>query len=279
MENIFNNNFAELRFCTNIEAIFPARKSAKLTLYSLLWVTEGMIDLSVDDVLIPVNTHQIAFITPMKYVKIVENHGKVNVLQFNREFYCIRENDHEVSCNGILYFGTQGVPIIDLDDAEIHSFTRLLGVLREEFEVVDAIQEEMLRAILKKWLIKSTRILKRQHNFIGENEPKVELLRQFKILVEKNYRECHKVSDYAKLLNKSPKTIANQFKLLGQESPSMLIQQRIISEAKRYLLYSSLSIKEIAFHLGFEEAPSFSHFFKSKTKISPKHFKEMQHSP
>lgn len=279
MENIFNNNFAELRFCTNLEAIFPAHQSAKLTLYTVLWVTEGMIDLYVDDVLIPINTHQMAFVTPMKYVKIAENHGTVKVLQFNREFYCIRENDHEVSCNGILYFGTQGVPIIDLDDTEIHSFTRLLGVLREEFEVVDEIQEEMLRAILKKWLIKSTRILKRQYNFIGENGPKVELLRQFKILVEKNYREYHKVSDYAKLLNKSPKTIANQFKLLGQESPSMLIQQRIISEAKRYLLYSSLSIKEIAFHLGFEEAPSFSHFFKSKTKISPKHFKEMQHSP
>lgn len=275
MENTFNNNFAVLKFCTKIEEIFPTGNSLKLNLYSLLWVTDGMIDLSVDEVLISINTNQMTFITPMKYVKILENHGKVNVLQFNREFYCIKENDHEVSCDGILYFGTQGVPIIDLNHQETQSFSRLLRVLQEEFEIIDAIQEEMLRIILKKWLIKSTRILKRQNNFIGENEPKFELLRQFKILLEKKYREYHKVSDYAELLNKSPKTIANQFNLLGQESPSMLIQQRIIIEAKRYLLYSSLSIKEIAFNLGFEEAPSFSHYFKSKTGISPRHFKEI----
>ncbi|MFT5168160.1 MAG: AraC-like DNA-binding protein [Saprospiraceae bacterium] len=134
------------------------------------------------------------FITPTKYVKILEGHGEVNILQFNKEFYCIREN-----------------------------------------------------------------------------EPKMELLRQFKILLEKKYKEYHKVSDYANLLNKSPKTITNQFKLLGQESPSVLIQQRIIIEAKRYLISSSLSIKEIVFNLGFDDAPSFSHYFKSKTTFAPKY--------
>ena len=274
MDNIFNNTFGLFKSCTKIEEVFSTKESKKSTLYSLLWVTEGMVDLLVDDVLVPINQHQMTFITPIKYVKVVANHGQVNVLQFNREFYCIRENDHEVSCDGILYFGAQGVPIIDLDEKETLSFERLLGVLREEFEVIDVIQEEMLRAILKKWLIKSTRILKRQSNFIGENEPKMELLRQFKILLEKNYRTQHKVKDYADLLNKSPKTISNQFKRLGQESPSMMIQQRIITEAKRYLLYTSLSIKEIAFALGFEDAPSFSHYFKAKSGISPKHFKE-----
>ena len=43
----------------------------------------------------------------------------------------------------------------------------------------------MLRVILKKWLIKSTRILKAQNNFIHVEERKTELLRQFNILVEK----------------------------------------------------------------------------------------------
>ena len=277
MENIFNNDFAILKSCTRLEDIFSAKKSSKVDFYSLLWVTEGMVDIAVDEVLVPINADQMTFITPIKYVKIVENHGQVNALQFNREFYCIRENDHEVSCDGILYFGAQGVPVIDLIPKEVNSFERLFGVLQEEFEIADSIQEEMLRAVLKKWLIKSTRILKKQNNFIGENEPKTELLRQFKILLEKNYRKYQKVSDYAKLLHKSPKTIANQFKLLGEESPSMLIQQRIIIEAKRYLLYSTLSVKEIAFKLGFDDPTSFSHYFKSRTSLSPRHFKEIYH--
>jgi len=263
-----------LKFCTRIEDAFSSTVSSKSNCYSLLWVTDGMIDLSVDEIVMQLDKNQMAFITPVKYVKILEKHGKANIIQFNREFYCIRENDHEVSCEGILYFGAQGVPKLNLDNKEVQSFERLLEVIHEEFEIIDTIQEEMLRIVLKKWLIKATRIAKVQNNIVGWSNSKTEVLRQFKILVEKNYKTHHKVSDYAKLLNMSPKTISNQFKILGQESPSVIIQQRIIIEAKRYMLYSNLSIKEIAFKLGFDDASSFSHYFKSRTGVSSKQFKE-----
>ena len=274
LENTFNNSFGILKYCTRLEEAFINMKGSKSKLYSLVWVTDGMLDLLVDEVLIPINASQMAFITPVSHVNILENHGRVNIFQFNREFYCIRENDHEVSCEGFLFFGTNGVPIINLNDKETQSFERLLRVLKEEFEIVDTIQEEMLRVVLKKWLIKSTRIFKKQNNFIGSNKATTELFRRFNILLEKHYSKYHKVKDYARLLNKSPKTIVNQFKLLGQESPSTIIQNRIVLEAKRYLLYSPLSIKEIAFKLGFEDATIFSHFFKNKTGSSPKAFKE-----
>jgi len=277
LKNTFDNGFAVLNLCTDIEEIYSTRKSVKSGLYTMVWVINGMIDLSIDELMVPINSHEMTFVTPVESVQVLENCGEVLVIQFNREFYCIRENDHEVSCDGILYFGTHGVPIIELDEKEILSFKRLLGVLEEEFEIIDTIQEEMLRAILKKWLIKSTRILKKQNNYIGENDIGLDLFRQFRLLLEKNYKQLHKVSDYARLLNKSPKTITNQFKLMEYESPSNMIQGRITSEAKRYLLYSQLSVKEIAFKLGFDNSSSFSNYFKSKTSVSPKNFKELYH--
>ena len=273
MGRIFDNGFAQLRLGDQLEDFFSTRKSKRSDHYSILWINKGMIDLSVDNLMLSLNENQMTFITPGKYVKILENHGETTVIQFNREFYCIRDNDREVSCEGLLYFGTSGVPLIHLGPKEVDSFNRLTGVLQEEFVIVDSIQEEMLRVILKKWLIKATRILKAQEQFVDQSEPRSELLRQFRILVEKNYTAHHKVSDYAKLLNKAPKTIANQFKLLGQESPSKIIQQRILAEAKRYLLFSPLSVKEIGFKLGFEDANSFSHFFKRITNIAPSEFR------
>jgi hypothetical protein len=51
-----------------------------------------------------------------------------------------QENDHEVSCEGILYFGAQGVPKLNLDNREAQSFERLLDVLCEEFEIIDTIE-------------------------------------------------------------------------------------------------------------------------------------------
>ncbi|MEL7122014.1 MAG: helix-turn-helix domain-containing protein, partial [Bacteroidota bacterium] len=154
------------------------------------------------------------------------------------------------------------------------SFMRLLDVLEEEFEIVDSIQEEMLRVIVKKLLIKSTRLYKSQCKEIQGKDSKIELMRQFRISLEKNFKQLRKVSEYANLLNKSPKTLTNVFKQLDEESPSKMIQQRIVAEAKRYLLYSSLSVKEIAYTLGFEDASAFSQYFKNFVGVAPLGFRE-----
>lgn len=274
MEHNFDNDFAKFRLCTDLHANF-SNKGERLTAYTIIWVIKGMIDLLVDGILVPLDTHQMTFLTPQKEVEIIGNHGNVRILQFNRAFYCIRENDHEVSCEGVLYFGAKGIPIIDLNiGQQVQNFERLIGVLEEEFEIADTIQEEMLRVVLKKWLIKSTRIIKDQQTYVGDFEPKSELVRQFHLFLEKNYRKLHKVSDYAQLLNKSPKTLSNQFNILGLENPSKLIQQRILLEAKRYLMYSDLSIKEIAFHLGFADTGAFSHYFKNRTSLTPGQFRD-----
>jgi len=155
---------------SKLEDVFSIKESKRPELYSMIWVLSGMIDLSIDGVLAPINENQMMFITPSNYIQIVEVNGKVQILQFNREFYCIRDNDHEVSCNGILYFGSRGVQTISLKSNEVESFGRLVAMLHEEFEIKDTIQEEMLRVVLKRWLIKSTRILRMQSNFSKKKE-------------------------------------------------------------------------------------------------------------
>lgn len=52
-----------------------------------------------------------------------------------------------------------------------------------------------------------------------------------------------------------------------------MIQQKLIMEAKRYLIYSELPIKNISFQLGFETVSTFSAYFKNKTQVTPKQFR------
>ena len=127
LNNIFNNGFTIFKLHEDLTEGFTKNKNSKSELYSIIWVTEGMVDLLVDDLMVQINANQMIFITPFKEVKIIENFGQVKILIFNRPFYCIRENDHEVSCEGILYFGAQGVPRIDLDIKQLQSFNRLWG--------------------------------------------------------------------------------------------------------------------------------------------------------
>lgn len=64
------------------------------------------------------------------------------------------------------------------------------------------------------------------------------------------------------MLHKSPKTLSNIFSTCKLPSPLRVIHERVEAEAKRLLLYSNKSAKEIADILGFEDQASFSRFSK-----------------
>lgn len=51
------------------------------------------------------------------------------------------------------------------------------------------------------------------------------------------------------------------------------IHDKLLDLAKEKLSTTDLSIKEIAYELGFEHPQSFSKLFKSKTNISPLEFR------
>lgn len=56
--------------------------------------------------------------------------------------------------------------------------------------------------------------------------------------------------------------------------PAMFfIQKRVTLEAKRMILSTDMSLKEIAFELGFSDPAYFSNFFRAQTGSSPREFK------
>ena len=82
-------------------------------------------------------------------------------------------------------------------------------------------------------------------------------------LVDAHFREKKQVQEYAEILHRSPKTITNLFLTYGLSSPLKIIHERLEAEARRLLLYTNKSAKEIADLLGFEDAATFSRFFKN----------------
>jgi AraC family transcriptional activator of pobA len=55
-----------------------------------------------------------------------------------------------------------------------------------------------------------------------------------------------------------------------------MVHQRLILEAKRYLTFTTLTAKEIALALGFEDPAYFTRFFKRQAGVSPLTFRAMQ---
>ncbi|QSE97464.1 helix-turn-helix domain-containing protein [Fulvivirga lutea] len=222
--------------------------------------------------------NQITTYTYLHVLKFPKDTPELTSFNFNREFYCIIDHDQEVSCNGILFFGSSNQHIIDLVEEEIEKFEMLFHVFVDEFSTRDNIQEEMLRMLLKRLIIKVTRIAKKQIIQSEMEDSQIDLIRKFNVLVEQNYKLKHQVSDYAELLFKSPKTLSNLFSKFSNSTPLQIIQERIILEGKRLLLYTDKSVKEIAYELGFEDAGSFHKVFKRLIKQTPLEFKQQMRS-
>lgn len=243
------------------------------SLYKFIWVRNGNITLEIDHQEVILVPNEVISLSNLQHLEFKSIDGDYLTLLFNSNFYCIYGNDHEVSCSGFLFNGSSHVIRFVLDDTEQQLLNDITDTLSKEFCVSDNLQEEMLRIQLKRFIIQSTRIARRRLNITQEKEYSFEIIRQFFILVDTHYREKKQVQDYADMLHKSPKTLSNIFSACKLPSPLRVIHERVEAEAKRLLLYSNKSSKEIADLLGFEDQSSFSRFFKNMTGQSTVQFR------
>ncbi|GAA3570990.1 helix-turn-helix domain-containing protein [Snuella lapsa] len=251
----------------------PYVVSKQLDLFTFIRTDTFKARINVDNMPYTIEPNSIVALTNVQYLQFVYGKDLV-VYQFNRDFYCIKDHDHEVSCAGLLFFGNVHMPVINPNTKELHKLKILHDVFVDELETKDTIQAEMLRMLMARFIIINTRLLKSKEGLVETlSNTKVELLRAFNMLLETHFRREHSVSFYADKLFKSPKTLSNNFAKLNT-TPLLLIHERIVLEAKRLLIYTDKTAKEIAYDIGFDDASHLSRLFKKHTKLTPSEFKK-----
>jgi AraC family transcriptional activator of pobA len=217
------------------------------------------------------------FINNNQLLKIFDlKSSKGYFLYYNRDFYCVQIHDDEVACDGFLFNNIYEMPLTLLDSNEDRIIVDILTQIEEEFELKASTQEEMLRIYLKQIIIRATRIWKKQQlgvlNF--QPDPEIEFFREFSRLVEIHYRKKHLVADYAEILGVAAKTLTMKFKRFELPTPNDVIKDRILLEAKRLLVHTSLSAKEIAYDLGYDDPAYFNRLFTKKIGGTPNNFRK-----
>lgn len=148
--------------------------------------------------------------------------------------------------------------------------------IRSELSSEHKTKALMLQSIFSQLLIYLERKYKFQEHDSGPiMNSGFKLFRAYVALVYEHYREEHSVSFYAAMLNKSPKTITNVFKQFGDNSPKQIIQNKILTEARRLLLLTDKSAKEISIELGFDDIANFTNFFTRKTGLGPVAYRKL----
>lgn len=204
------------------------------------------------------------------FCKDSENAGYL--FHFNEIF--LSKNDQSAALQmQYRLFNELGNPYVQIPESEIAEFQFLSNQLNQEITVKKHNYREQLYYYFQILLLKIERLKQKEAiDFI--QDPHFELAIQFKKAIENNKHQFSNVSYFSQLLGVSEKTLSTISKRYFQTTPANFIHQKRILEAKRLLSNSNLSIKEIAFTLGFEQPTYFTKYFKKQTQLTPKAFQQ-----
>ncbi len=241
--------------------------------YNIFWIKEGKGTYHIDFKEYSFDGNVLFFLSPGQVFTVdSEEIKEAYRLTFVRDFYCIQTHDKEIACNGVLFNNVYETPFVKPCDSDSKKLDFILENLIEEFKLEETAQFDMLQAYLKQFIIYSVRV--RKENGIIKDDVESKLFKDFSTLVELNFTELHSVTDYAERLGISPKSLTKHFQKIGTKTPSDFIKKRILLEAKRKLIYTDNSVKEIAFDLGFNDPAYFTRFFTKTIERSPLQFKK-----
>ncbi len=248
-------------------------KPEQIDAYSIYWIKEGNGTYNIDFESYAFQDSVLFFLSPGQVFNVAsEKIKEAYKITFVRDFYCIQTHDKEVACNGVLFNNVYETPFVKPTENDIVKLDFILESLIDEFKNTETAQYDMLQSYLKQFIIHAVRIKKEHHILKDDQETK--LFKDFSLLVDQNYKTLHSVTAYATRLGVSPKSLTKHFQKNGLQSPSDIIKNRIILEAKRQLIYSNESVKQIAYDLGFNDAAYFTRFFKKSTSNSPLKYKK-----
>ena len=270
MSKVFSENgslLLAINESENNELHIPAQFSE----YTILFIEKGEGIYQADFASFPFSAPTLLFSTPQQSIVLKETKPLTyTTLQFHGDFYCIEYHRNEVACNGLLFNNIYLEPSIKLTAGQQKLYFALIDQIRDEMKQQHP-SEIVLRAYLQLILAKSSSL---KINVEKQDYQKDEKMEQFKLLLEEHYLDLHKPSDYASLLAMTPNNFTRQCTRRFNKTPTQLIKERLILEAKKQLHLTRLSIKEIAFALKFQDEFYFSRVFKKMTKVSPQTFRK-----
>ncbi len=93
-------------------------------------------------------------------------------------------------------------------------------------------------------------------------------------LVEEHFRKERLIGFYADKLAITPDRLNDHVKRVSGVTAGHLIRQRVLTEAKRALVFTGQPIHEVSYDLGFADPSHFARFFRKQTGTTPQEFRE-----
>lgn len=221
-----------------------------------------------------IKSNSIHFVSPGQVHQVkraLNTHGAV--ILFSRDFYYLGAENKQLLFELPFLNNIGASPVLNLSKEQMKSIIPILSGIKNELDKAGSHHEDIIRSFLNILLMQGNQYYSQTypetHHSLTDSTYK-----QFRLLLENNFRTMRKVKEFAKQLKISEKVLNEAVKKATGETASEHIFSRIILEAKRLLKHSQLSIKEIAYFLNFSDPAHFSKFFKTQGGLSAEDFRK-----
>ena len=274
----FNNRQTELDFeIISLERIKNhARKNGykphRLDFYQLIVITRGRGQHEIDFEMIPYAENTVIPVAKGQVQRFIENPQLEGyAILFKPDFLVKEELDYHYLYDFSIFLSNMK-PSSCKTGKEVFTLLQEMILEQEKEDAFDS--AEYQRNLLKNFLIMIERS-KRQRTEIVCNDS-FQLYLKFRKELEKNVNYKLRVSDICGEINASAKQVNTAVKLMTNTTAKKYLEDRVILEIKRLLVYSSLSVKEIAYQVGFEDPTNFTKYFKSRVHMLPSEYQKKQ---
>lgn len=195
---------------------------------------------------------------------------------FTQEFYDGKEPPPSSLLDHSFWFPFETPPLVTVGENQAAKFDPLWNEMEAE-ATPSKERDDIVRALLRLLFYKAARIYRSLYEQGGVQLSESEqsrIGRDFRLAVEKHFRTTTSVSDYAKYLHVTADHLGAMIRGQTGRTPGDIIRERLLLEAKRLLVYTSMNVSEIAYALNFEDPAYFSRFFRRLVDRAPGDFRE-----
>lgn len=240
----------------------------KATFYQIIWLTEGEATFRIDFRDITIQSNDILILSAGQVCEFdMKSDYSGKIVLFTRTFFTMTDLD-----SNFLHTSEILNPVSLNKTVSIcpQLTGKLTALLEEELKhPVDTFQPGIAQSYLRVILLETERQLAVNLSHLSNNTA-----RKFYNAVEQHFKENRNTEFYVNLLGVNEKALSKEVKALTGNTPKVYIDSRTILEAKRLLSYSSLSMKEVGFELGFDEPTNFNKYFRKHTGLTPAQFRD-----
>ncbi|WP_187028326.1 MULTISPECIES: AraC family transcriptional regulator [Pontibacter] len=234
----------------------------------IIFIEEGTATHSIDTEQTELQGPLVALIAQGKVHRFIpQPWTKLYVLRFTNEFLPRPVNG---LFNQLVNFTSFAVYTSELH----HKIKTLLDLMCQEYQQ-QAPNKVYIRHLLSALLtVLREEQQKRTVTDTTAGETNYDIFSKFLALLDQEFTHHRSVEYYATQLHITTKKLGELSKAITGETPSRIIEKRVVLAAKRFLIYTQDTVQEIAYTLGYTDHSHFTRVFRRLEGVTPTAFRE-----